>query len=552
MLRRVVFSLLLLFSFGINAQEVVQLLPPSWELDLRQGIDQIVLPATDLTEIRRQDSINDLDKGRPYRYGIERPIRLELGENGTWTRLEDGRRIWRVAVRSVGATNISLNFDRFYLPPGGRLFIYNEDRSDLLASFSDSQNREVEQIGSWFVQGETILLEYVEPRSVDSMARLSVPTIIHGYRMGLVDDLARSVRGLNDSGNCQYDVNCPVGDDFDPAKDLLKKTVALLNLGNGYLCTATLINNTLADKRPFLLTADHCLDISNPAFWTARFNWMSPSPVCGTGEASVDMQTNFTLSGAQLLANNPKSDFALVECFDPIPDSWDVAFAGWDNRDLSPEYQVGIHHPKGDIMKVCRDDDAAVQETAGDTEVWLISGGAAGSGDGWELGTTETGSSGSPLFDQAGHLIGQLYGGQSACDGEQTNGQFDLYGRFGVSWDGGNSAEDRLSDWLDPISSGLTTVETLQNILSINDVQFEGELTIYPNPASDYLSVINYRYPQLEYRLHSLLGQQISRGSLAASQSVIPLTSLQEGIYLLELIDGETGQSQTKKIIIQR
>ena len=132
------FSLLLLFSFGINAQEVVQLLPPSWELDLRQGIDQIVLPATDLTEIRRQDSINDLDKGRPYRYGIERPIRLELGENGTWTRLEDGRRIWRVAVRSVGATNISLNFDRFYLPPGGRLFIYNEDRSDLLASFSDS------------------------------------------------------------------------------------------------------------------------------------------------------------------------------------------------------------------------------------------------------------------------------------------------------------------------------------------------------------------------------------------------------------------------------
>src|SRR5690606_27422856 len=45
-------------------------------------------------------------------------------------------------------------------------------------------------------------------------------------------------------------------------------------------------------------------------------------------------------------------------------------------------------------------------------------------------GTTEPGSSGSGLWNQNGHLIGQLYGGQASC-GNNVN---DYYGRFDVSW----------------------------------------------------------------------------------------------------------------------
>jgi hypothetical protein len=343
-----------------------------------------------------------------------------------------------------------------------------------------------------------------------------------------------------------------VGNDFDQNKDVVKKAVALLNLGNGYLCSAALLNNALNDKTPYLLTANHCLENSNPALWTVRFNWVSPSPVCATGGESGDIQTNFTISGAELKANNGLSDFALVQLFDAIPESWDVVFAGWDNTDNNPEFEVGIHHPNGDIMKICRDDSGAEKVDANGTQVWLIGGGSHGSGDGWEIGTTESGSSGSPLFNEHGKIIGQLYAGQSACDGQENNNDYDIYGRFAVSWDAGNSPETRLQDWLDPNNTGLTSIETLQNLLNVPDFELIGDLKIYPNPASTSLTVMNNRYPHLSFQFLNVMGQRIHSGSLSNTMNTIAVDNLSEGVYFLYLTDEDTKDSITKKIIIKK
>jgi len=74
----------------------------------------------------------------------------------------------------------------------------------------------------------------------------------------------------------------------------------------------------------------------------------------------------------------------------------------------------------------------------------------------WSDGTTtEGGSSGSPIFDPTGHIVGQLHGGYAACG----NTSSDWYGKLGVSWNGGGSSSNRLKDWLDPSNSGVTVLE---------------------------------------------------------------------------------------------
>jgi hypothetical protein len=542
----ILFAVLPCFSQGLDTR------PMSWQMDVRANVPAIELPPLDLEGVVQQDSINDLDKSLPWRYGISRPVKLDVMKDGEWTDLPNVGRIWRAAIKSPDAINLSVNFDDFYIPQGARLQLYNEDRTDLSKTYSSAQNRQNKRVASWYVTGDLIYIEYFVPDYVTIDAQLEIGSVIHGYRLGRIRQYVESTRGLNDSGSCNYDVNCPIGADFDDKKDLVKKTVALLTLGNGYLCSASLMNNTRNDKTPYLLTANHCLETSDPAYWTVRFNWMSPNPICGTGEDSDDLQTNFTMSGAEERASNALSDFALVEMFSSIPQSWDIAFAGWDNSDIDPEFEVGIHHPNGDVMKICRDDSGAVKENANGTEVWLIGGVSVGSGSGWEYGTTESGSSGSPLFDQDGRVIGQLYAGQSSCDGDENNNDYDIYGRLGVSWNSGTSQQTRLRDWLDPIASGVSTLETLQNSLNVIDNEFLGKLDIYPNPAKSYVTIMNNKYPNLSYTIYNLAGQKLREGSVSNTMNTISVENFSEGVYFLYLVDNDSESNITKKIIVTK
>ncbi len=552
MKKTLLFFILCFFFFNAFSQGGGNGFPESWQLNLTQHPKVINLPALDTELIIQQDSINDLDKTMPWRYGIERPVALNMQLGGLWNDLPNGGKIWRATIKAEGALNLSVNFDDFYIPRGARLQLYNQERTDITNTFTSAQNKLEGQLGTWFVEGNIVWIEYYQPPRTQESARLQINSVIHGYRMGRVNALVEGGRGMNDSGECNYDVNCPIGSDFDDKKDLIKKAVALLNLGNGYLCSAALVNNSANDKTPYLLTANHCLQNSNPTLWSIRFNWVSPTPVCGTGDDSGDLQTNFTISGAELIAKNSKSDFALVKLFDPIPNSWDVAFAGWDNSETNPLFAVGIHHPNGDIMKICRDDSGAQKEDANGTQVWLIGGGNQGTGNGWEIGTTESGSSGSPLFDQNGRIIGQLYAGQSACNGLENNQDYDIYGRFGVSWNSGNTPNNRLKEWLDPSNTELTTVETLQNLLNIPDFELIGDLKIYPNPANTTITVMNNRYPNLSFQFLNVLGQQIHSGSLSNTLNDIAVDNLSEGVYFLYLKDEDSNDSITKKVIIKK
>jgi hypothetical protein len=279
------------------------------------------------------------------------------------------------------------------------------------------------------------VIEVLLPAQARPLLQLELTSVNHGYI-----EFGKSPF----SGTCNRDVICPEG---DPWRDEIR-SVGVISTGGSTFCTGFLVNNTAQDLTPYFMTANHCgINNGNAAslvvYWNYEQTYCRPvgSPDPGDGSLS-QFQT-----GSFFRSSYGNSDFTLVELDEDPQVEFNVHWAGWDRTSADATSAVAIHHPNTDEKRISFEYDPTSTTSYLDTSV---------PGDGthirvtdWDLGTTEPGSSGSPLFDQNHHIVGQLHGGYAACGNDLS----DWYGRFSVSWTGGGTSASRLSDWLDPLGS---------------------------------------------------------------------------------------------------
>ncbi len=550
-LRLILLYIFVFSAFVMKAQVTNEGKPKSWQLAGKKSSTPVVMKAFDLNRIKAEDAKNDVDKSRPWRFGYEFKVNLGLDNSGVWDVLPDKSRIWRINIISKGAKTLNFIFDTYKIPRGATIYLYNNDKSDLLGAYTNIFNRPDEMLGTWLVQGENVWIEYYEPASVKGQGELNISKVVHGYRTLTTREIEG--KAINDSGNCNLDVNCPIGNDYDALKDRLKKAVGLILVNGTGFCTGTLINNTNNDKAPYFLTANHCS--GGESIWAFRFNWISTNTVCALSSESISNgPENYyqTTSGARILASNPESDFELVEITGGLNPSWDLEWAGWDKTDNTPDFGVGIHHPLGDIMKVCRENSPLTKRE----EVFI--GGIQAPVDSWEvrdwdLGVTESGSSGSALFDPSGRIVGQLAGGGAACVNTNDNNEPDYYGRLGVSWDFGNSESTRLSNWLDPSNTGKETLDMLSQELNGGNPPVEEEaISVFFDVSKAMVTVSNGANKILDYNVYDMAGREITSGRLLLDDETIDLTDRASGMYFIYITNTSDGTSFTKKVIVNQ
>lgn len=542
------FTLLLISVFTLcNAQLSNDATPKSWEFDNLDGVAPIVMPSFDLAKIEQEDLRNEGRMDIPYRFGYEFVVDYNLENSGYWQTLENGDRIWRIRFFSQGAKTMNFLFSDFYMPEGASVYLYSNDKKDVLGAYDSKQNNPERVLGTWLVAGEDVWVEYYEPAEHKNEGKLEFYKLIHGYRTA--DDILKGTNDLNDAGNCHYDVNCTMGSGIDGLKDINKKAVAKIIIGGG-LCSGALVNNVNNDGTPYFLTANHCYDSEfgtvNPSQWSFRFNWISPLPSCASTSGSLNSFDYYTVSGAQLKANRAESDFCLVEITGPMDPTWDLVYAGWDRSITTPTKSFGIHHPIGDIMKVSLDNDSPVSTNVQGIQCWEVLG--------WDKGVTEGGSSGSPLFDNNGRIRGQLLGGESECanNGNSTsgNGLGDFYGRFNISWSTGSTSSARLRDWLDPNNTSGTTLDYYHPLLGVTDVvKPVNEIKVYPNPSNGVFTVsLIDQADSLQYEVYNILGQAVQSGKVDNADNTIDMTGKTNGVYILRLTDA-ANKTVTRKIV---
>jgi lysyl endopeptidase len=374
-----------------------------------------------------------------YKYGVS----YNSINDGKWQTLDDGRRVWRISISSPGAYSLGLIFSKFRVPMGSQMFVYNNQSDRILGGYNEKNNKKSGKFAIEPLQGDEVTVEYIEPLHPDFIADLEIGSVLHDYK-NIFNQLRGAESLLKSSGSCNININCPEGDEWQ----VEKKSVCHI-LFDGNIASGALINNTSYNGRPFLLTAHHVIDNQNDAD-VAIFYFNYEAVECGSTVGSRSQ----SISGSSLLATTNRLDFTLLELSVMPPASYSPYYIGWDRSGRVPANTTCIHHPSGDVKKISADYDAPLTDSYSDTKFtfdvdthWRIAE--------WDLGTTEGGSSGSPLFDENHRLIGDLTGGEASC----SNSVNDFFAKFSESWDNYTQANQQLKFWLDPLNSGVVTLD---------------------------------------------------------------------------------------------
>lgn len=429
-------SQLLSLTFLLGLVTVSATFAQSPDRELPASFNKAAAPLNDIAQHQTGGLDNDLleavyaDTGKGSALRFAEPVDVFLSPNnaGTWENLSDGSRLWRLAIDSAGARNLSIALRRFEMPAGAKLWIYDRDQSLIQGPYTAADRTPEGELWPAMVDGQELIVEvYVPAGAADP--DLVIHRVHHGFKsFGPTSDND----GFADKqGNCQNDVVCS---EADPWRRQIR-AVAWYSIQGEGVCTGTLMNNTRRDDKPLFLSADHC-GITRNNVSSMVVYWNYESPTCGrlAGGSRSDNQ-----SGAKFLSSYGPSDFVLVELNQKPRTSSRVYYSGWNAVNQAPRRAVGIHHPNLDEKSISFNNQRLT--TDGNTHWEIV----------WNDGTTEPGSSGSCIFDPDGYCVGTLTSGESYCWNPQGP---DQYGRMSVHWNGGGAKANSLRQWLDPAGTG--------------------------------------------------------------------------------------------------
>jgi len=144
----------------------------------------------------------------------------------------------------------------------------------------------------------------------------------------------------------------------------------------------------------------------------------------------------------------------------------------------------------------------------------------------WDVGTTEAGSSGAPLFDQDHQVIGILSGGDAHC---------------------GNSV-----NWLDPGNTGATYVNQRDPYLAV-EINNYSDIVVYPNPGNGLVSFIpnGFIFGTIQVQVYNPVGYVLLDIDMkfTGGRIALDLTGLKTGLYFIRIRQGVKNATLKVSII---
>jgi V8-like Glu-specific endopeptidase len=418
---------------------------------------EVTLSAAELEEI--EVGAGESYAAQPARrvVGVNKGVLVEFaGDDVRWGAMEktdDGGRVWTAAVRSANAYGLRLHFNLFWLPEDAELYVFN-DSGEAFGPYTGTGPHDTGEFWSQLVTGEEIFVQLrIRGKAGNRTLRntyFDVVGVGHvGTRFGakINQSFAKDFCSYNEP--CVENVECV---NANSAVNDARNAVAQIQFVDGsrvYACSGGLVNNTSNDGTPYFLTANHCLSSDSVASTLeAFFQWSVPCGETCPAEGMDPIGVPRTI-GATVVRSSPIGDYTLLELSQPAPAG--STFLGWTTESVAFSNRAMLYrisHPSSapQAYSSHRVDTKAIQCGSWPRGQRIYSRNV--------VGATEGGSSGSPVVNRDGQLVGQLSGvcGYNPLDTCDSSMNATVDGAFA-------SYFDDVAPWLDPPPGGCFDVD---------------------------------------------------------------------------------------------
>jgi lysyl endopeptidase len=324
---------------------------------------------------------------------------------GTLAAAADGGFVWTTSIAAEGAGGIRAHLTGVDLPPSAEVYFFGGD-DEAYGPFGGRGPNDDGDFWTPSVRGDeaVLLVRHVGPATAGDRRHVAFVVADVGY-LAAGNPTAVEEAGASFCGNppCIVDASCQ----SDPAVTAAMSAVAQLEWVSGaflYTCTGGLLADTdTATQIPYLLTANHCISRGRDAKNLEAF-FFYRTTACG-GSCPSNSAFPKTL-GATIKATGSAGDFTLLQLNQTPPSG--TAMLGWNKNPIAFSDGADLYrisHPNfgPQTFSHHRVDTSATTCTSWPRGQRIYSRDVVGATDG--------GSSGSPVVNAAGEVVGQLSGG---------------------------------------------------------------------------------------------------------------------------------------------
>ena len=343
------------------------------------------------------------------------PVRFNSRSARDMARRSDGNVVWARTIEAPEATALRMHFTGVDLAPSAELYLHTS-RGEAFGPYTGRGPLGTGEFWSHTTAGDSVTIQIRQPGDARGSSSFTLTEIgyvdlskVNGWPTPSPQAQGDQLCSFN--AGCVENVNC-ITDTIPSGVSAARNAYAHMEfVKNPYLyyCTGGLLADTNpSNTGPYFLTANHCLSTSSVA--STLQNFFQYSVGCN-GTCPALYFYNQTpppfprTVGATVRASSSTSDYTLLELSQPAPGG--SSFLGWNKTAVANTNGTALYrisHPGGAPQAYSTHTVNTSRTTCQGWPrgAWIYSVDT--------LGATEGGSSGSPVLNASGQVVGQLSG----------------------------------------------------------------------------------------------------------------------------------------------